>query len=367
MIRFNVFLCHRRSDGQTLALAIREFLRRAGITVFMDVSEHKPGVFSVHLRNAVRSSDYLVAIKTSDMVLRDVLPSPVSDDWVEFELTTAFESRVPIIAIEREKHGNFPCSVTPNFVIPYLDGALDDTLQTLKQNLHRSVRSILHSFVRRRIGAIAYLTSLCIACMLLTFLHSALHKTAPRARAVNQEIILKIDGAKKRIKEIESKPITTLLLIDTTITMHSKFDRIVQHAEYIIKRRPASEIIVVAFSDYEENYVVREWVRGSDIHATIESIANLPMTDGGDQPEASDVAMAFAHGLCVGEKLTRAHVILFTDAPANNRDDFVAEIRKLKSIGATVTLVACDVSHLVLGWAGLDDVSIEFLQPVKEE
>lgn len=361
--KYDAFVSHRRSDGQSLALAIREYFRGLGYAIYMDVSESKPGDFSKHLRQAVTSSRYVLALKTPDLSHRGVLNTNTNEveDWVALELQIAQHNNIPVICIEDTRDGLYPVPVVPYQKLDCTALSLDTVLRSLSLTVPRSSISFIRSvFLRARLYFLYALTLILITALLWLSL-VAISTTAPAARGGSSEIRSQINKIESAIEALKKRPTTTYLLIDSTGTMHDKLTRVMRHSSRILESIPTKEVVVVIFSDKGEDYVVKEWRRGGDSISVVNSIVQIPMTNGGDEPEASDEAMKYTRELYEKEGHTKGQVILFTDAPANNPEFLFSEVRKLIQLGAEVTMVSCDNEYEQLGWRKVDGISFQNL------
>ena len=367
---FDAFLCHRRKDGQPLALAIREHLRRKGVRIFMDVYEQSPGQFGSRLAKAISRSRLFVICETE--TFSD--DRPIDNDWVKQEISWAKESRKPFFHIQSNgltklnQHNNYQKLENIVATIQYPGESAELTLVEIGKHIRSTLFPRLLLLAEDIYSYKLFLIFLFLGLVVSTFVITDIEKNIPIQKKATFEASKRaVEGAKK-IQELEKKLKSDaaekiLFLIDTTGSMHGKLDSVGRHAQNIAtSAKLGTEFIVILFADYTDAYVVKEWQRTTDTSAIYNAVLSAQLTDGGDYPEAAAKALIFTRELIQKESANSARLLVYTDAPDHKPEQFIIEVKRMAEGKIPVTLISCGVSPSKIGWRPLPGIELLQLQ-----
>ncbi|MDF1815255.1 MAG: TIR domain-containing protein [Verrucomicrobiales bacterium] len=98
-----IFVSYRRSDTIDISARISDHLKShfGSERVFIDFSNIIPGMaFAEHIKSRIRNANIVIAVIGHEWTPnRTALKEPENGDWVEFELRSALQAKIPIIPV----------------------------------------------------------------------------------------------------------------------------------------------------------------------------------------------------------------------------------------------------------------------------
>ena len=354
---FDAFICHRRSDGQPLALAIREYLRRRGAFVFLDISQKKPGAFYARLIGAIKRARKFVVIVSQDLVV----DLGKRDDWVLREISYAQESEKPIVRIDVEQsnvdglrhdlHALDNCPSVVEYRRSRPEALFDQLIGTIGVSLFSRFRRIIVYLLCQGSVPLILCSTALIAAGLVGRLEESVGRAREEALGLRRAVESKAGEARhleERIEEIEEGRATVIFLIDTTGSMHNKLAAVAEHATRMAKAAQGAEYMIILFGDHYDSYTVRYWRNTLDPEKVREAIIDAPRTHGGDIPEAIEDAVHLVSELLKKLPQRKTRVMIFTDAPAHlptecpHGYDLTEELAQIAAQGVSVEVLSAD-------------------------
>ena len=106
--QYDIFISYRREGGAQYARILQLMLQQRGYKVFLDYDELTDGVFSDHIKTAIKGSPIFMLVLSKESMRRCVN----EDDWVRQEITLAIEQQKHIVPINPDKEfDGFPESM----------------------------------------------------------------------------------------------------------------------------------------------------------------------------------------------------------------------------------------------------------------
>ena len=90
-MKYDIFISYRREGGAQYARILQLMLQQRGYRVFLDYDELTDGVFSDHIKTAIKESPIFMLVLSKESMRRCIN----ADDWVRQEIA---------LAIEQQKH-----------------------------------------------------------------------------------------------------------------------------------------------------------------------------------------------------------------------------------------------------------------------
>ena len=97
--KYDIFISYRRTGGAQYARILQLMLQQRGYKVFLDYDELTDGVFSDHIKTAIKVSPIFMLVLSKESMNRCIN----EDDWVRQEITLAIEQQKHIVPINPDK------------------------------------------------------------------------------------------------------------------------------------------------------------------------------------------------------------------------------------------------------------------------
>lgn len=209
--RFDVFLCHRRRDGQMLALAVRERLLARGAHVFMDVSDQAAGVFGLRLLNAVGNSKYFVLVLSEGVV--SMRPDASIEDWVRKEIQRALDTtrsitcivKLPAEGSLREEGIQLVASIHPDLVFDFDLLNADDILNDIDAALALGWLRLVSYWLRRFRSFFVFAVSLLVLGFVIQMVVDGIGRSAVSAQASRGNIESALGEARRNADKLRDE------------------------------------------------------------------------------------------------------------------------------------------------------------------
>ena len=97
--KYDIFISYRRLGGAQYARILQLMLQQRGYKVFLDYDELTDGVFSDHIKTAIKESPIFMLVLSKESMHRCIN----NDDWVRQEIILAIEQQKHIVPINPDK------------------------------------------------------------------------------------------------------------------------------------------------------------------------------------------------------------------------------------------------------------------------
>lgn len=97
--QYDIFISYRREGGAQYARILQLMLQQRGYRVFLDYDELTDGVFSDHIKTAIKESPIFMLVLSKESMHRCVN----ADDWVRQEIALAIKQQKHIVPINPDK------------------------------------------------------------------------------------------------------------------------------------------------------------------------------------------------------------------------------------------------------------------------
>lgn len=138
------------------------------------------------------------------------------------------------------------------------------------------------------------------------------------------------------------------ILLDTTASMHQRFNDIADHVESYGRIAPTGSVYrLLVYGDHDDAYTVYSLRVSDSLHEIADAIRSAPCTEGGDIPEALEDVVHYVLNDLSALRFENARIVVFTDAPPHaveecpHRYDFEADLARIVQTGASVELIDC--------------------------
>jgi hypothetical protein len=98
-MKYDIFISYRREGGAQYARILQLMLQQRGYRVFLDYDELTDGVFSDHIKTAIKESPIFMLVLSKESMRRCIN----ADDWVRQEIALAIEQQKHIVPINPDK------------------------------------------------------------------------------------------------------------------------------------------------------------------------------------------------------------------------------------------------------------------------
>lgn len=97
--KYDIFISYRRIGGAQYARILQLMLQQRGYKVFLDYDELTDGVFSDHIKAAIKETPIFLLVLSNKSMHRCVN----EDDWVRQEIMLAIEQKKHIVPVNPDK------------------------------------------------------------------------------------------------------------------------------------------------------------------------------------------------------------------------------------------------------------------------
>lgn len=109
---YDIFISYRRDGGAQYARILQLMLAQRGYEVFLDYDELTDGVFSEHIKTAIKNSSVFMLVLSAHSMDRCIN----EDDWVRQEIMLALEEGKQIIPVDPDKSFDGIPDKSPDFI-----------------------------------------------------------------------------------------------------------------------------------------------------------------------------------------------------------------------------------------------------------